>query len=108
MARSCEILYNVTNNSEKEITDLYNAIKTVAHETRVDHRFILAAVMQETKGCVRAKVTVSPDGIRNPGLLQSFKGTHSCNDGSGKVSDPCSQSQILGMIRDGGKCEALL
>lgn len=85
------------------MTDLYNAIKQVAHETRVDHRFILAVVLQETKGCVRAKVTVSPDGIRNPGLLQSFKGTHTCNDGPGKVTDPCPTSEILGMIRDGSE-----
>ena len=107
IARSCDILYNTTNNSDKEITDLYNAIKTVAHETRVDHRFILAAVMQETRGCVRAEVSVSPDGIRNPGLLQSFKGTHGCNDGDGKVQQPCPQSEILGMVRDGGECYGL-
>ena len=60
--------------------------------------------MQETRGCVRAKVSVSADGIRNPGLLQSFKGTHSCNDGDGKVKEPCPQSEILGMVNDGGEC----
>jgi hypothetical protein len=101
ISRSCNILYNTTNNSDQEITDLYNAIKQVAHETRVDHRFILAAIMQETKGCVRARTSVSPDGIKNPGLLQSFKGTFTCNDENGKVTTPCPKETILGMVRDG-------
>ena len=101
IARSCGILYNTTNNSEQETQDLYDGIKTVAHETRVDHRFILAAVMQETRGCVRAKTSVSPDGIKNPGLLQSFKGTFSCNDENGKVTTPCPRDTIFGMLRDG-------
>ena len=57
--------------------------------------------MQETKGCVRAETSVSPDGVRNPGLLQSFKGSHSCND-DGKVQTPCPRDTIIGMISDGG------
>jgi len=100
--RSCDLLYKQPNNNAQETQDLYDAIKQVAHETRVDHRFILAAVMQETMGCVRAESSASPDGIHNPGLLQSFKGTYTCND-NGKVSNPCPKDQILGMIRDGGK-----
>lgn len=103
ISRSCDILYSVPNNSDQETQDLYDAIKQVAHETRVDHRFILAAVIQETKGCVRAKTSVSPDGIKNPGLLQSFRGSHSCSDENGKVQNPCPKDQILGMISDGGK-----
>ncbi|KAK4940329.1 hypothetical protein LTR10_019545 [Elasticomyces elasticus] len=100
ISRSCSQLYNTPNNSDQEIQDLYNSIKQVAHDTRVDKRFILAAILQETKGCVRAKTTTSSDGITNPGLLQSFKGNHSCND-NGKVQNPCPQDQILGMISDG-------
>lgn len=84
------------------MTDLYDAIKQVAHETRVDHRYILAAVIQETKGCVRAATTTTGDA-HNVGLLQDFKGNYTCNDGS-KVQTPCPKEQILGMIRDGGKC----
>ena len=90
--------------SDQEIQDLYDSIKVVAHETRVDHRFILAAIMQETKGCVRAKTSVSPDGtVVNPGLLQSFRGTYSCNDQNGKVQTPCPREIIEGMIHDGGE-----
>jgi hypothetical protein len=101
ISRSCDSIYGVPNNSGDETQALYDAIKQVAHETRVDHRFILAAVMQESKGCVRAKTSVSPDGIKNPGILQTFKGTHSCNE-DGKVLNPCPKDQILGMIADGG------
>lgn len=102
IARSCNMYYNTTNNSDEEMEDLRNAINIVSHETRVDHRFIFAAVMQETKGCVRAASTVSKDGIHNPGLLQDFKGTYSCNDGS-KIQTPCPKAQIEGMIRDGSE-----
>lgn len=101
ISRSCDQLYKVPNNSDQETQDLKDAINSVAHESRVDHRFILAAVMQETKGCVRAETSESPDGIRNPGLLQSFKGTFSCND-KGKVQTPCPRDTIMGMIADGG------
>ena len=104
ITRSCDILYKQPNMSDQEIQDLYDSIKVVARETRVDHRFILAAIMQETKGCVRAKTSVSPDGtVVNPGLLQSFRGTHSCNDKNGKVQNPCPRETIEGMVRDGGE-----
>jgi hypothetical protein len=87
--------------SDQEINDLKGAIRQVSQQTRVDHRFILAAVMQETQGCVRAKTSTSPDGtVQNPGILQSFNGTHSCNQ-NGKVSTPCPQKEILGMVLDG-------
>lgn len=101
ISRSCSQLYDTANNSDQEIQDLYDSIKQVAHQTRVDKRFILAAILQETKGCVRAKTSTSPDGITNPGLLQSFKGNYSCND-NGKVQNPCPKDQILGMVTDGG------
>jgi hypothetical protein len=101
ISRSCDILYNATNNSDEETQTLYDAIAIVSRETRVDHRFILAAIMQETKGCVRAITTESPDGIRNPGILQSFKGTHSCNDIDKKPQVPCPRDVIIGQVRDG-------
>jgi hypothetical protein len=36
--------------------------------TGVDHRFVLAVLMQESHGCVRVNVTSG--GVRNPGLMQ--------------------------------------
>ena len=103
LQRSCGVLYQAPNLSDQEIQDLYDAIKIVSQQTRVDHRFILAAAMQETGGCVRAKTSLSPDGtVHNPGILQSFNGTHSCND-NGKMQNPCPRDQIIGMIQDGGQ-----
>ncbi len=105
VSRSCNRLYDAPNMSDQETQDLYDSIKAVSQQTRVDHRFILAAAMQETQGCIRAKTSVSPDGtVRNPGLLQSYNGTHTCND-NGKVQNPCPKDQIIGMLQDGGKDE---
>lgn len=101
ISRSCNAIYKTPNLSPLETQSLYKAIQSVANSTRVDHRFILAVVMQETKGCVRATTSVSPDGtVRNPGLMQDHEGTHSCNN-NGKVQTPCPYDQILGMITDG-------
>jgi len=101
MSRSCDTIYGVPNLSAREIQDVYDSINQVSHQTRVDHRFVLAVIMQETKGCARAKTSVSPDGtVRNPGIMQDFKGPHTCNE-DGKVQTPCPKAQILGMIQDG-------
>lgn len=50
------------NNSPKEISDIKWAIDKISGETGVDKRFILVIIMQESKGCVRAPTTTSPDG----------------------------------------------
>ena len=101
ISRSCNAIYKTPNLSPLETQSLYKAIQSVANSTRVDHRFILAVIMQETKGCVRATTSVSPDGtVRNPGLMQDHEGTHSCNN-EGKIQTPCPDDQILGMITDG-------
>lgn len=73
-------------------------IDVIAKETKLDHRFILAIILQESGGCVR--VPTSNSGVRNPGLLQSHNGEGSCND-EGTVSAPCERSEIEEMIRDG-------
>ncbi|KAL9620369.1 MAG: hypothetical protein Q9160_005069 [Pyrenula sp. 1 TL-2023] len=89
------------NNSQEEIQDLKDAINSQASATKVDSRFILATVMQESNGCVRVKTTVSPDGtVVNPGLMQDHAGDHTCNDGK-TVQNPCPKDQIQGMIADG-------
>lgn len=84
--------------TDDEIADMKSAIQDVAGETGVDERFILAIMMQESKGCVRAPTTSwSHD---NPGLFQSFIGTGTCNpDGTGVV--PCPSSMIKQMVSDG-------
>jgi hypothetical protein len=66
--------------------------------------FILAIVMQESKGCVRAPTTRwSHD---NPGLMQSAQGTGTCNPNGNPIS-PCSSTEIRQMIHDGTNGDGL-
>jgi len=85
------------NNSDEENDDIKSAIQSVASSSGVDARFILAVMMQESKGCVRTPTTNY--GVNNPGLMQSHDGAGSCNNGG--VQDPCPQSEITQMIKDG-------
>ena len=82
------------DNTDDEINGIGSAINQVSGETGVDSRYILAIVMQESKGCTRVPTT--NNGVTNPGLMQSHNGSGSCFGQS-----PCPQDQILQMIRDG-------
>ncbi|KAK5117245.1 hypothetical protein LTR62_005862 [Meristemomyces frigidus] len=86
------------NNSDDESNNLKSAITSIASSSSVDERFILAIVMQESKGCVRAPTTNY--GVVNPGLMQSHDGAGTCNN-AGTVQKPCPSSQITQMITDG-------
>jgi 2,3-bisphosphoglycerate-independent phosphoglycerate mutase len=79
------------NDSGSEMGNIYNAIQQVAAEASLDHRFILAIIMQESGGCVRVQTTNY--GFNNPGLMQSFEGTSSC-DNDGELTNPCPQSEV--------------
>jgi len=94
MSQSCGWNGWGQDNSEQETNDIRTAIEQVAGETGVDSRFILAIVMQESKGCVRAPTT--DNGVVNPGLMQSHNGSGTCAGIS-----PCPFDTILLMIRDG-------
>ncbi|RFU26165.1 hypothetical protein B7463_g10163, partial [Scytalidium lignicola] len=96
MKGSCS-QWGVPNNSDQELSDMSAAIQSVASETGVDARFILAIILQESNGCVRAPTTNY--GVRNPGLMQDHNGSGTCNDGS--VQNPCPSSEIKQMITDG-------
>jgi LysM repeat protein len=96
MSSSCE-QWGVPSTSEQEMSDMSDSIQSVAKSTGVDARFILAIVMQESNGCVRAPTTNY--GVVNPGLMQSHDGTGSCNNGA--VQNPCPADQITQMIKDG-------
>jgi hypothetical protein len=89
--------WSVPNPTSDEIANMKSAIKSVAASTGIDARFILAIVIQESNGCVRAPTTNY--GVRNPGLMQSHDGAGTCNDGS--VLSPCPASTITQMIQDG-------
>ncbi|KID67858.1 uncharacterized protein G6M90_00g094590 [Metarhizium brunneum] len=85
---------NFQPNSEEETAELKSAIESVGQSGGVDPRFILAIVMQESNGCVRVGSTAN--GVKNPGLMQSHMGPHTCYNKS-----TCSKDEIEGMIKDG-------
>ena len=83
------------NNSPEETANLGSSILAIAASANVDARFILATVMQESKGCVRVQTTYGSHA--NPGLMQSHAGENTCGTGT----NPCPASTITGMISDG-------
>ncbi|KAG6065381.1 hypothetical protein E4U32_007426 [Claviceps aff. humidiphila group G2b] len=82
------------NNSDQESAAVKKAIQSVSQSSGIDSRFILAVLMQESGGCVRAPTTNY--GVTNPGLMQSHNGDHSCFN-----VKPCPEEKILGMVKDG-------
>lgn len=65
----------------------------------MDARYLLAVMMQESKGCVRAPTTNY--GQNNPGLMQSFNGLATCNPDNVNFKTPCPKETIVEMIREG-------
>lgn len=74
-------------NDSEEIADLKSAITSIAAAAGIDPRFVLATVMQESRGCVRVDTT--HNAVANPGLMQSHDGTGTCNV-QGVVTVPVS------------------
>jgi len=99
MFQSCS-QFGQADDSGPEVGAIWDAIESVAQATGVDHRFILAVIMQESGGCVRVPTTNY--GVRNPGLMQDHNGSGTCNsDITGQVQNPCPSSVIHQMIADG-------
>ena len=92
-----------SDTTDEEIGMLYHAIQDVASSSHVDHRFILAVIMQESLGCVRVYTTANANA--NPGIMQDHAGSHTCNPATKGITDqmvfPCPAEQIQGMIEDG-------
>ncbi|MCJ1424643.1 hypothetical protein MMC29_002531 [Sticta canariensis] len=99
--------YNQPDDSGPEIGAIYDSIQQIATETKIDHRFILAVIMQESGGCVRVptsnvQVPTPNGGVRNPGLMQDHDGDGTCNsDITHQVQNPCPTGVITQMIREG-------
>jgi hypothetical protein len=93
MSSSCS-QFNVPNNSEEETSAIHDGILSVAQETGVDARFILATIMQESGGCVRVPSTNG--GVQNPGIMQDHAGSANCIN-----VNPCPSSTITKMISEG-------
>ena len=109
MKVSCQ-QWDVANDSDEELACLKKSIIHVAKITGIDARFILAIMMQESKGCVRVYTTAGSHP--NPGLLQSYNGNGTCNPNSGPLNvpgvpyvgpilTPCPASNIYQMILEG-------
>ncbi|KAL7781767.1 glycoside hydrolase [Trichoderma ceciliae] len=99
MFASCGNLPNPqVNDSGQEVGAIWDGIQMAAAATGVDHRFILAIIMQESHGCVRVQTTNG--GVRNPGLMQDHNGVATCNE-NGFVQNPCPSSTIYQMISEG-------
>ncbi|EXJ67761.1 uncharacterized protein A1O5_09107 [Cladophialophora psammophila CBS 110553] len=89
---------NGPDNSDEEIDQIWDAVQSASSQTNVDHRFILAILLQESNGCVRVRTT--DNGVPNPGLMQAHNGGFSCNT-NGNIQTPCPASEITGMVLDG-------
>lgn len=63
----CVSSWGVADNTADETAAVKSAIEAVAAASAVDHRFILATIMQESGGCVRVPTTNW--GVNNPGLV---------------------------------------
>ena len=102
LQRSCD-QYGFADDSAAEMTSIYNAIESVAAATFVDHRLILAVMLQESGGCVRVPTTNG--GVVNPGIMQSHNGPGTCwaksSTGQVTVKNPCPAATITQMISDG-------
>ena len=83
-------------NLSNETMAIQQSINGLAMSAQVDNRFVLAVMMQESRGCVRIQTTNG--GHANPGLMQSYMGTWTCaNIGN----STCSSAAIYGMLSDG-------
>ncbi|KAK3113789.1 hypothetical protein LTR53_008567 [Teratosphaeriaceae sp. CCFEE 6253] len=93
MKTSCKNNKHGPNNSGKIMNEIYAAVQNRSAASLVDHRFILAIILQETHGCVRVKSTTSSTGVSNPGLMQSHEGH--------EYSPAHSADSIVAMVQDG-------
>jgi hypothetical protein len=92
------------NNNNTETQTIHDSIKDESQKSGVPKEFILAIMMQESKGCVRAPTSESD--AHNPGLMQGA-GSASCNPHNGGPIIPCPPSTIAAMIHEGTAGEGL-
>ena len=89
-----------SNSPEENALIKKYILEVAAASGGVDPRFVLASIMQESQGCVRAPTTRWAHA--NPGLMQTYMGTGSCNDPSvGGELVPCPEANIQLMIEEG-------
>lgn len=99
MLNSCSCHRWGADTSATELQAVRDAIDAVSVDAGLDRRFILAIVVQESKGCVRAPTT--ENGVVNPGLMQSHNGSGTCAEPAVRLDEVCSAETIEQMIREG-------
>ncbi|KAK5110794.1 hypothetical protein LTR62_005505 [Meristemomyces frigidus] len=93
MKHACRTLKEGKDNSDSDNEYIYSAIQNRAAASLVDHRLILAIILQESHGCVRVGETTSVSGVTNPGLMQSHNGHI--------YSSSAANASIYQMVQDG-------
>ncbi|KAI4955121.1 hypothetical protein J4E91_000977 [Alternaria rosae] len=101
---SCEHNGWGDNNSDAETQAIKDSIESESEASGVPKELILAVMMQESKGCVRAPTTQSD--AHNPGLMQGA-GTASCHPLTQNAISPCPANVIHDMIHEGTAGEGL-
>ncbi|RFU36325.1 hypothetical protein B7463_g114, partial [Scytalidium lignicola] len=96
MAQGCGNLGLSPEDTGEQIGQIWNAIQQVAQASLVDHRYILATIMQESIGCVHVGST--SNGVTNPGIMQSHDGSSFVGNGA---SQSDQQTSITQMVIDG-------
>jgi len=92
MQQSCQWNGWATGDQSNHIINyIREYIQVVARDSGVDHRAILAVIMQESGGCLHTPIT--NNGVANPGIMQSHNGV------SFNAAAPCTS--IHQMIVDG-------
>ena len=95
MYNACSNLgLNTPNDNLTQLQQIYAGIQQVALASLVDHRFILAVVVQESLGCLYVGSTTSQGvAVPNPGIMQSHNGT--------SYNESDSANSIVKMLQDG-------
>jgi len=71
LSTSCS-WWNQEENTPHQLEMMRNYTQMVARASHVDHRAILAIILQESGGCLRVPTT--NNGVVNPGIMQSHNG----------------------------------
>ncbi|ORY12187.1 hypothetical protein BCR34DRAFT_564001 [Clohesyomyces aquaticus] len=92
--------FGQANNSPPETAAVKSGLESASESSGIPKELLLAIMIQESKGCVRAPTTPTHGGIRNAGLMQDFNGEATCNQG-GSAKNPCPKETIAQMIMEG-------
>jgi len=96
MAAACTNHGLAPDNTYEQIGQIWNAVQQVSLASLVDHRFVLATILQESTGCLATGAT--DNGVRNPGIMQSHAGGSFVGHAAARDEQ---QASITRMVVDG-------